>query len=1014
MANALETLKVVIEANIAPLKKAAGEATREARKAGKQIDDALNMGKTSKKNAEAVNNVMASVRKTREQIRAISKEPLQVNAEGTAEQVKNVVRQLGQMRRNLVSGETFASINEGIKNYVKEAQLMSGAKVHTDEYLDICKDIERTTKSQEKLNQKRHDMQNEGVDKESEAWQKNESKIAMATRQLESYTAKKLRLEGTGKDVEFSGGLSNQSYLKAGIDVAGSAIESVKGKVREFGSSVTETIGKIPGIGRVVKESAFIGKSAFSGMNTAIKKSSGAFAALLKKFTNGIPILNRFTGANKKNNNSFGGGVKNILKYALGIRSLFVLFNKLRSAVTEGFKNLSQFDTGTNKSLSTLSSSLTQLKNSLATAFAPILNYIAPALNTLIQLAVSAANAVGQLFSSLTGKSYAVQATKVNNDYASSVKNGTSAASDAAKANEKMKKSLMGFDQINKLDDSSSNSGSGSSSGSSGNAVSFETVSVDSGISGIAEQLKKAWEEADFTDLGKMLGGKINSALEKINWEDIQSTAKKIAKCIVTFLNGAISGTDWHLVGEASGQAINTALDFLNTAISEFDWKELGNSIVTYLTSELKAIDWGRVSGTLSSAVIGISDFFTGAIGGIDWKQVPQGIVDQISDFFEGIKWKEIFGSVGELIGTAVASGINLIKGIGAVLGNVGATVKEYFVSKFEEAGFDKDKDFLENGKAIISGLLNGIIDGIKDIGSWVKENIFDPFIKGFKKAFGINSPSKEMKEQGGFIVDGLLGGISASLANIRTWIQENIVDKIVSGLSDLTDGLTFAINGAVSLVKKGWSTLKNFVGSSVSVATSLIKSGWSTLKGFVGSAVSVATSLKKSGWSTIGKFVGTSVSITTKLAKSGWSTLKSWLGIENGFKLKFTLPKIKVNWGSKTVAGFKISYPSGFSTYAKGGFPMKGQMFIANEAGPEMVGTMDGKTAVANNNQITAGIAAAVYPAVYSAMMQALGRMGGGNKEIRVFIGDRELTDIVVEGVKRETKTTGKNPMMI
>ena len=45
----------------------------------------------------------------------------------------------------------------------------------------------------------------------------------------------------------------------------------------------------------------------------------------------------------------------------------------------------------------------------------------------------------------------------------------------------------------------------------------------------------------------------------------------------------------------------------------------------------------------------------------------------------------------------------------------------------------------------------------------------------------------------------------------------------------------------------------------------------------------------------------------------------------------------------------------------ASGGFVEAGQMFIAREAGPEMVGTMGGRTAVANNDQIVAGIAGGV-----------------------------------------------------
>lgn len=52
------------------------------------------------------------------------------------------------------------------------------------------------------------------------------------------------------------------------------------------------------------------------------------------------------------------------------------------------------------------------------------------------------------------------------------------------------------------------------------------------------------------------------------------------------------------------------------------------------------------------------------------------------------------------------------------------------------------------------------------------------------------------------------------------------------------------------------------------------------------------------------------------------------------------------------------------FSAYADGGFPTMGDLFIANEEKPEFVGTLGGRTAVANNDQIVAGIANGVASA--------------------------------------------------
>ena len=58
------------------------------------------------------------------------------------------------------------------------------------------------------------------------------------------------------------------------------------------------------------------------------------------------------------------------------------------------------------------------------------------------------------------------------------------------------------------------------------------------------------------------------------------------------------------------------------------------------------------------------------------------------------------------------------------------------------------------------------------------------------------------------------------------------------------------------------------------------------------------------------------------------------------------SVPKINVSW------------------YASGGFPEVGELFVANEAGPELVGTVNGRTAVANNDQIVEGIAQGVASA--------------------------------------------------
>ncbi len=78
--------------------------------------------------------------------------------------------------------------------------------------------------------------------------------------------------------------------------------------------------------------------------------------------------------------------------------------------------------------------------------------------------------------------------------------------------------------------------------------------------------------------------------------------------------------------------------------------------------------------------------------------------------------------------------------------------------------------------------------------------------------------------------------------------------------------------------------------------------------------------------------------------------------------------------------------------TRASGGFPPVGEMFIAREAGPEMVGTIGGRTAVANNDQIETGIAAAVYKAVVAAQ----GESGGGSMSVEVYLDGKQIESSV------------------
>ena len=89
--------------------------------------------------------------------------------------------------------------------------------------------------------------------------------------------------------------------------------------------------------------------------------------------------------------------------------------------------------------------------------------------------------------------------------------------------------------------------------------------------------------------------------------------------------------------------------------------------------------------------------------------------------------------------------------------------------------------------------------------------------------------------------------------------------------------------------------------------------------------------------------------------------------------------------------------------TYASGGWPSAGELFVAREAGPEMVGTINGSTAVATNGDIVAAVSQGVAQAVAGVMGS-----GSGDMNISIQVGEYELANAVVSALNAQTRRIG------
>ena len=886
------------------------------------------------------------------------------------------VKQAMKMDDATESVKKQVSVFQKMKQAITKYQVKAGIKVPTQDFQELQSGIKKAEGTLSSLIAKQEKYEAIGVKKNSSAWKSLQYDIQGAKNEIEGYKNEMAEMQSNG--TAFTRGYSLPKEIFKGLGKGALGLGSLGLNAAQKGWG---------GLKKVISGTA----SVLTKVTTVIKRTSGAFAALIQKFTSGIPILRRFTGATKSASGGLGGGLKNILKYAFGIRSLFALVNKLRSALVDGFKNLAQYSGETNNSISMLMSSLTQLKNAFAAAFAPILNVIAPILNTLIQKIISVVNTFGQLTSALTGKTTYIKAKKVQQDYAKSLNSNANSAKNAKKANEELKRTILSFDQINKMDDNSSsdsNSGIADTSGGLSPSDMFETESIPSKIKGIADMIKQAWKNADFTEIGAMVGNKLNAALNSIPWDKIKNTCNKIAKSVATFLNGfletvdwklvgntlaqgintafgmantfaenfhwdslgkaigngingALGGldwnliqetvrniatgitdtlnsfiqtTDWALVGQSFGNGINTILDFFHTAINNFDWMGAGTALADFVNNAVNTIDFVNLGQTISDGIKDVFDFGIAAIEGIDWWTIGE----KVRDGLAAIDWNGIADGFFELIGAAFGG---LSAFFGGLLSDAVSGAQKYFQKKIEECGGN-----------VVKGIFKGIKDAIVGIAEWIKDHIFTPFMKGFRAAFGIHSPSTVMAEQGGYIIDGLLKGVKDNISKFLNYIKE-IPGKVLKAIGNIKNKVLQKGSDIVSGLKDGFT-------EKVSTFTSVLGTLPETIRNAIPNLFDVGSSI-------IQNFANGFSSVHIPMPHIGWDWTGGSIRIGN---FSFSLPRFNLQW------------------YAKGGFPEMGQLFIANEAGPEMVGKMGSRNAVANNNQIVDGIKNGVFEAVLDA----------------------------------------------
>ena len=355
----LERLKVVVEADSGQYKKEMKELRNEVKKDGRELD------KQNDSLKKSMNEQLSVAQKVRGQMDKFYSATMKIfKLQNNVNKMKPFTNPLSKLKDT-----------KQFENPLKRVMGDKGMEQFRNPYAKVLgsqKELEKNITSTERQMQKligcRDELEATGGDIEMTAEFKDLTRAAeQAEKKLNSLIEKKERLAATGGlttknqrtlNYDISQAENELKFAKAAIDDMPTSeryqnTEKWQKLNREIGKCRTELaqyhaqeqkVGKAAGIGRISKSFS----SLYAGLKKvtpAIKKVSGAFAALIQKFKNGIPLINR----TKSSMGGLGGGCKGLsgLFRTIGMSAKFMFASFLIQGVLgqakAGLQNLAQY-----------------------------------------------------------------------------------------------------------------------------------------------------------------------------------------------------------------------------------------------------------------------------------------------------------------------------------------------------------------------------------------------------------------------------------------------------------------------------------------------------------------------------------------------------------------------------------------------------------------------------------------------------------------------------------------------
>lgn len=620
-------------------------------------------------------------------------------------------------------------------------------------------------------------------------------------------------------------------------------------------------------------------------------------------------------------------------------------------------------------------------------------NIFIPILTNVLPVCIAVAQAIREIITAIASLFGVTLQTPDWKKSIGSAVSGSGAIEDnmdgAAGAAKKLSAYLAPFDELNVLPDASSG-GSGSGVSAGGGGFDIDPISYDFLGDAISKNVDK-----------------IRAKLEPfVTWvidhlDDIKNVALAAGAAFLAWrIAGAFTSDFTKIAGIALtvGGAIEYATNWWDAFQSGIDWNNLTGMLLgaTAAVAGL-ALAFGPIGAAVGFIVSGFGM-----------------VVASMKEFIEtGTLTDQALTalSVGIL---AIGAGISLVTGswIPAAVAAV-AALATVIVVKWDDvkALFAKAGNwFNDNVITPIADFFSGLWSSISEwavntwnnitapaVAAWARiKEVFSPAVNWVASLLGsIWKTTKDVFHDVGVLISGLWDITKAIWGKAAAWFNSTVIHP-------LSQAFTGAWNGFVSGAKTAWSAVKQVFSNVASFFKDTFSKAWAGVVKVFSIGGEIFANIRD-GILTAFKYV------VNKLI----SGINNVVAVPfNG--INYALSKLR----AATILGIRpfrnlsnISVPQ--IPYLKdGGFLDAGQLFVAREAGPEMVGSIGGRTAVANNDQIVEAVSDGVYRAVAAAMGEGGGRNGGG-QVVTAKVNGKTLFEVVVEQARSETVRTGRNPLL-